>query len=365
MTEIMTVLGPIAPENLGLTSMHEHVLYDGTVYRQRFLDKMPAADESPVSADDKVSLENFYYHRQHPILTWDGCSMHDEAVMTAEMTDFKVSGGSALVDMSTPGLRSNLPGIQRISRKSGVHVVATTGLYSEDCWPDRFKNMSVREYENYMLGEIEAGIEDTGIKAGHIKVAIEEGPTEQGRKLLKAVARVSNKTGVSATIHHGIGMEIDGIRKIPETLLNEGMAPDRTIIAHMQTFLYSMDPKTLLTNPDGCKLNLDFNKEILDQGVNVAHDCFGHHYNFLMLDWINQTDWQQVAAIYALCREGYAGQIVLGTDTFLKILARRFGGGGYCHLTGCILPMFQKAGIAEADIRKMTVKTPARLLAKG
>ncbi len=33
MAEIMTVLGPIPPERLELTSMHEHILYDGTVYR--------------------------------------------------------------------------------------------------------------------------------------------------------------------------------------------------------------------------------------------------------------------------------------------------------------------------------------------
>ena len=36
MSEIMTVNGPIDPEDLGFTSMHEHILYDGRVFRRRF-----------------------------------------------------------------------------------------------------------------------------------------------------------------------------------------------------------------------------------------------------------------------------------------------------------------------------------------
>jgi predicted metal-dependent phosphotriesterase family hydrolase len=37
MPKITTVLGPIEPDALGFTSMHEHVLYDGTVYFKRTL----------------------------------------------------------------------------------------------------------------------------------------------------------------------------------------------------------------------------------------------------------------------------------------------------------------------------------------
>jgi phosphotriesterase-related protein len=36
MPQIMTVLGPISPQDLGFTSMHEHILYDGSVFRRRF-----------------------------------------------------------------------------------------------------------------------------------------------------------------------------------------------------------------------------------------------------------------------------------------------------------------------------------------
>ena len=364
MAEVMTVLGPINPESLGLTSVHEHILYDGRIYRNRWMKSLPPENQLPVKANDKVTLDNIYYLRHNFILSWDAVSMHEEESMVAEMADFRASGGSAVVDMSVPGLRSDLNAIRRISEKSGVHVVATTGLYSEDSWPDKFKSMSQREYEQYMVGEVHSGIEDTGIKAGHLKAAIEDGVTKQGEKLLKAIARVSNETGLSASIHHGIGMTPDQVRMVVKILLDAGMNPERILMCHMQNHLTSMDLKKLLRDPEARKLNLDFNKELLDQGLTIGHDCFGHDYHLLNIGWYSPPEWMLVVATAELCRSGYAGQIVLATDRYLKILTRRFGGGGYCHLTQAVLPQLRMADVSEEQIEQMTVKNPAKLLAR-
>ncbi len=126
MEKVMTVVGPIAPDELGFTSMHEHVLYDGTVYFKRTEGKFP--EDIPVKPDDLVSLENIGLHQRNFTLTRDGCSMHDEEWMAAELAEYRESGGRAIMDMSAPGLRSNVPAIKRISEKTGVHVIATTGL---------------------------------------------------------------------------------------------------------------------------------------------------------------------------------------------------------------------------------------------
>jgi len=365
MTEIMTVLGPIAPEDLGLTSMHEHILYDGTVYRKRFLELLPSQDQLPVKEDDRLSLENIYHHRQNFILSWDGVSMHEQDVMLEELIDFKKSGGSAMIDVSVPGLRSNLTAIKELSQKSGVHVIATTGLYSEDSWPDQFKTMSIKDYEDYMTAEIEVGIENTGIKAGHIKVAIEEGPTEQGIKLLKAAAHVSNASGLPFSIHHGLMMSLDQVRKIVSIILEEGVDPGRTIMCHMQNSIACMDLKKLVQDPESRQLTLDFNKEIMDQGFIAGHDCFGHDYKLAIFGWLGSTEWQNLAAIYELCKQGYADRIVLATDTYLKILTRRYGGGGYSHLTTSVLPLLKEVGVSEKHIEEMTIRNPAQILSKS
>ena len=61
MTEVMTVSGPIASDSLGLTSMHEHIVYDGSIYRKRWMKSLPPEDQLPVKASDEVSLDNIYY----------------------------------------------------------------------------------------------------------------------------------------------------------------------------------------------------------------------------------------------------------------------------------------------------------------
>jgi len=42
--------------------------------------------------------------------------------------------------------------------------------------------------------------------------------------------------------------------------------------------LSCMDIMELAQNPDSRGMNLDFDREVLDRGFNVAHDCFGHDY---------------------------------------------------------------------------------------
>ncbi len=366
MAEIQTVLGPIDATNLGLTSMHEHILYDGRIYRQRFVDMGLSSDQDNifVKANDEVTLENISLHKQNFNLTWDGVSMHDEQVMTAEMTDFKTSGGSAMIDVSVPGLRTDITASKRISEKSGVHIIATTGLYSEDCWPEKFRFMSTAEYRNYMLDEIENGIDGTDIKPGHLKLAVEGAPSEQEIKMLHALAEVSGETGLSVSIHHGVMMEHDQVRKIMDIVEEAGIDPSRTLMCHMQNSLACNDLKTLAHNPASRDLELDFNKEVMDRGFIAGHDCFGHDYKADAFGWQPTAEWQMLVAIYELCKAGYANRIVLGTDTFMKILTRRFGGGGYCHLTNSVLPNLEMIEVSKADIEQMTIKNPERILVK-
>ena len=83
--------------------------------------------------------------------------------MTAELSDYKKEGGSAVVDMSTPGLRVDPEKTRRVSEASGVHIVTTTGFYSSDSWPDHFREMTLYDMENHMMSEVENGIENTDI----------------------------------------------------------------------------------------------------------------------------------------------------------------------------------------------------------
>lgn len=359
MKQIMTVLGPIVPEELGFTSMHEHILFDGTVYFNRTKGKFP--EDSIVKPDDPVSLDNIGLLQRNFTLSKDACSMFDEELMTAEMQEFKDSGGQAMIDQSAPGLRCDVPGIKNIAEKTGVHIVATTGLYTEDSWPDKYKEMTLDAYFDYMMDEIKNGIEDTGILPGAIKIAITE-LTKQQELVLRAAGRASNESGLMLTVHPGFAIGNDG-RRIVKILKEEGTNLERVVIAHGDGFFVNTDFKTLITDPDSWQLRTDYHEEILDQGANIAIDCFGQAWWAELTGWIIERDWHRLGGLITLIKAGYSPQLVIATDTFIKILTRRGGGEGYCRLTKFVIPSLRDVGVSDFDIRQMTVENPARLLA--
>jgi len=339
--------------------MHEHILVDMMVWRRKLEPLIP--DGLPLSGDDPVSLENIgLLIRRNMLLLADNLVLDDEEVMTAEVADFKVAGGAAMVEMSCLGLRLNLPGIQQISQKTGVHVVATTGLYVEDSWPEYAREMTVEQLADLMVKEIEEGIEDTGIKAGHIGELGVERLSEREVRLLRAGARASFRTGLSVSVHQSIGRTHG--HTIVDILTQEGTDPGRIIMCHVDGYLVEREVRVLVNNPDRWGLNLDYAKGLLDRGVNVSFDCFGHIYEWDGL--VEPTDWQRVAGLLALIDAGYTSQIVWGTDTCAKILVRRYGGEGYCRLTNYVVPTLKALGVSDYDIQRMTVDNPARLLAR-
>ncbi len=359
MTQIMTVKGPIAPEELGFTSMHEHILLNSSVFRKK-LEEL-ALEDPPVKPEDPVSLENIGLLQRNIFLSHDAGEMSDEELMTAEVADFKAAGGAAIVDQSPPGLRSNLGAIKRISENTGVHIITTTGLYTEESWPEEFKELSQEAYAEFMLEEVANGIGDSGIKPGHIKIGISNMSYPQVA-LLRAAARVSNETGLSITVHPGFEIGNDG-RSIARILMAAGAAPERIIIAHMDGFMPYHDIKELALHPQAWGLNLEVQKSLIEQGVTVSIDCFGHLWSMEATGLVLETDWQRLGEIVALVKEEYSSHIVLGTDTFMKILTRRGGGTGYCRLTDFVIPTLRDLGVSDYDIRLMTIENPARLLA--
>lgn len=360
MGKVMTVLGPISSEELGFTSMHEHVLSDARFYRKRWEKKGIIPDNTPISRHEKISLENIGLLKQNYYMLDDNLFVDNEEIITLEVADFKNSGGNTLVDVSAPGMRSNLPGIKRISKKTGVHVITSTGLYVEESWPERFRKMTNRELSEYMVKEITEGIEDTGIKAGHIKTAITE-LSENQENLLAAAAHASKETGASISIHPGLGIGSDG-RRIATILISEGMDPDKIIMSHTDGSFGKHSINELILCPEIWRLNLDYALNLLDQGINISIDCFGH---FSENDWADvavETEWQRLAGLVALLKRGYSSQIVLGTDCAFKYHFRRYGGFGYCRLTDYIIPLLRKIEVSDYDVRRMTISNPARLL---
>ena len=142
--------------------MHVHTVCDMGVFRRKFEAILPA--ELPIHADDPARLDNLGVLKHAFILSRDAIDLRDEAMITAEVAEFRAAGGRAMVDMSTPGNRCHLGALQRVSEAAGVHLAATTGLYAEDSWPERFRGMTIDQYRDLMHRALSDGAD---IRAYH------------------------------------------------------------------------------------------------------------------------------------------------------------------------------------------------------
>lgn len=358
--QIMTVLGPISPKELGFISMHEHIMMDGGwILRERRRDT-PLSTDDRYSDNDPLSLANVGLIRRNFATNWDALSFEDEEMMTGEVEDYRESGGRAILEVSVPGIRHKVPAIKRIAKATGVHVVISTGLYTGDSWPEKYKSMSEEELRRFMLDEIRYGVEDTGIRPGHLKIAVDMLTADEERAL-RAAAKVAGETGFSLTVHCESPIGGDG-RRVARILKEEGMDVSRVVIAHAASNFSIRDLKLVVLHPEMLRLNIDYCEELVDFGVNVSLEVSPGSVESESRNGIGKPDWMVLAGIVALLKRGYSHQIVLGTDTCAKIMTRRGGGEGYCRLTRFAIPKLREFGVSDYAIRMMTEDNPRRLL---
>ncbi|MDR1765780.1 MAG: phosphotriesterase [Lachnospiraceae bacterium] len=357
---ITTVLGDIAPEQLGKTSMHEHVLMNGRVlhdgWRRSYHGPLPMDPETP------MSIENVGFIAHNGMCTYDAVDLQDEELMMGEVADFKEAGANAMTECSAIGLRCNMEGVKRIAAANGVHIVPCTGFYAQESLPPRYLHLEVEDYYKVMMDEVKNGIEGTGIYPGFVKIAM-NGFTQTEENTLRAAARVAKETGLSLTVHPSWKVGADAV-KVVEVVIEEGADPTRLVIAHVGSSFVECDLRKLVTMPEKWGLNLDTVHRLLSFGTTVCSEFLGQSVADELNGFISTNDFQRLAGFYALIKEGYASQIVLGTDLCCKMLTRRYGGQGYLRLWNFVIPtMTQFLGISERVIRQIFVDNPARMLA--
>ena len=92
--KILTVLGPIEPEELGPTTMHEHVLVDLSC---NFV--TPAEESERSLLDAPVTMDILGVLRRRPFSRClDNVVLSDEQLAIDELTRFRRAGGSGIVD---------------------------------------------------------------------------------------------------------------------------------------------------------------------------------------------------------------------------------------------------------------------------
>lgn len=349
--KIQTVLGEISPEAFGVAMSHVHLT----------INLIPAyfrePDEGPLQgiAHQKVSIENLGLLRRNGILIRDNLVQDDLDLAIREVSDYVRSGGSGIVCVDLPGMGRDVLSGRKISRATGVHVVASTGWYLEASHPRLVKEKTMDELCDIMVKEIRAGIAGSDIKAGNIGEVAMTGsldrPFEKNEeKVLRVAAHAQRETGVSLNIHPSVyGPYWETYLDILE---KEGAQLEKVYMAHAG-FQYRGEPPTVKSV-----------MPILERGAYASFDQLGHEELFEPLMGPGagySSDREEVRVIAELCKLGYEKQILLSAEVALKTSYKRYGGFGYSHVIDNIIAWLRAKGVTQEQIKTMTVDNPRKL----
>ena len=325
MSQINTVLGPISPDQLGTTLVHEHCVIGFSGWE---CDPVPGG----LSRAEII-----------------------EACVKA-LAPARDSGLRSIIEATPPDLGRDVDILKAVSERTQVHIICSTGRYTEENgkWAylkhrARFGagDLQSELYDSFMY-EITVGIGRSGVRAGAIKVATSlnrMAPCEES--VLAAAARASKETGVPIITHTEdgtFGPQQAGF------LLAEGAASERIMIGHM-----CGSPATDYERDQ---------REVLLTGASIAYDRFG--LEFLI------TDEKRIGALAGLIREGYGEKIMIFHDYVGASLGRgglwpehmkaQVANWSHIHIFQHIIPALKRTGISNTQIHALMVDNPRRLL---
>jgi phosphotriesterase-related protein len=333
----MTVLGPIAPEQLGVTLMHEHLLLDATPWFR----PSEAASLRPV-ASQPVSIEVLGLLRNDPFMCLDNCQLFDETLAIDEVGRFRLAGGATVVDPTCRGIGRDHRGLQRISRATGLHVVMGAGYYLGPAHPPHVKEMSVEAIAEEIEADVTAGVD--GVHAGIIgEIGISKDFTAEEEKVLRGASRAQQATGVPLEVHLP-GWERHGGRVL-DVVGEEGGDLTRTVLCHM--------------NPSG--KDFDYQAELANRGAWLEYDMIGMDYFYADQQAQSPCDEENADAIGRLRDAGLLGSVLISQDVFIKIQLVRYGGTGYAHILDHFVPRLRRHGFTEEEITTLLVDNPRRV----
>ncbi len=297
---IRTVLKDIEKSELGVTLAHEHFIVDL----------------------DRVRKDGYSY-------------IKDVDEVVPEIRKAMDQGIQAAFEVTTNDMGRDVRKLKEISMISGLKIVCSTGYYLDPYHPKWMDDASKEEVAQIYVKDLTEGIDGTDIKAGLIG-EIASSPEKfinNEKKILEAAGLASKLTGFAVSTHTGRNTAIETI----ETLLNEGVEPDKIIIGHQD----------LIDDHD-------YHLSLLKYGVNIAFDTCGKS--------AYMPDETRAANAIKLVEAGYEDHLLLSNDISRHTYFTSFGKQGYLAVMGSVVPLMRKQGLGEDKIRKFLIDNPARIV---
>jgi phosphotriesterase-related protein len=340
--KVQTVLGPIAPEDLGITLPHEHLISDGSCW---FVEPSEATEKAMVH--HPVTLDILWWLRYHLFQNMDDLLLLDEQEAITEAIDFKLAGGNSIVELSNIGLGRDPAALARISRATGLNVIMGSGYYLAVSHGPEMDAKTEEEITDEIVRDIMVGVANSGIRSGIIgEIGCSWPLADNERKSLRAAARAQQLTGAALNVHPGQSEE--AAMEIVKILDDAGADLTRTVIDHIDRAVRNPENRIKLAKT-GCYLEYDlFGRE----------GYYPMHHRVIDLP----NDAQRINEIIELINKGYLNQMLISQDIWNKTQRCAYGGWGYAHILRDTLPVMRVKGMTEEQIHTIMVENPKRLL---
>ncbi|MET9293445.1 phosphotriesterase [Streptomyces sp. NPDC003077] len=286
-----------------------------------------------------------------------GEELADAGAAAAELAAFRAAGGGTVIQWTPYGMGRGAGELARLSLRSGVRIVAATGLHQAVHYAPEALTRVWDDLAGLFVAELTTGIgtwrssgaaasaEAVGTgsadqaerpRAGMIKVAGGfHGLDAHARHTMAAAAEAHHATGAAIGVHLELGT---GALDVLDLLCGElGVPPERVVLGHLNRA------------PD-----LAVHRQAAEAGAYLAFDgpSRAHH----------ATDWRLPDALAALADAGYGDRLLLGGDTTTAAARSVDGGPGMPYLPRRLAPRLELALGAELVERVLTVN-PGRAFA--
>lgn len=313
---IRTLHGDISKEDLGFTYSHEHIVCRPAYWQERGVDDL---------------------------------LLDDKAKSKQDVLDFKQHGGRTIVDATAVDYGRDVQAVQEIAVESGIRIIGTAGFNKSFLWDAQIKEelkpligdygsyaqwieaKSINELADFVIREVEEGLEGTPFKAGQVKFGTGYNritPLEE--KTLRAVARAHHETKAPIHSHTEVGtMALEQI----ELLRSEGVDLSYLSLGHMDR------------NPDPY-----YHEQIAATGAYLSFDGIGK------IKYAPEST--RISLILELVGKGYEDQILISGDTARKSYYKHYDHGlGLEYIISKWVPRFEdEANRSGYDGRKLVEK---------
>ncbi len=318
---VQTVKGPIEPDKVGNTLMHEHSLLDYSFGRNLEEGELPISDQL------------------WPIERILEC--YDRAEATGINTTIDAGPGNI------PGFGLSPAATMVLASMTNLNIIKPVGFYTVDQAPMPVRYYPPAEIETLteqLMKNLKYGFGNSGVKPGFLKFGT--GPHINDIEYLwqAALVEVQKQTGMWIYVHT---QETKEVELTLQAFIDNGADLSKCELGHVGWGIY-----------DNAK---ERHIELLKSGINLGFDNIGMCHRPVS---------EYVDMVYDLIEEGYAGQILLSHDTIPVCYGwgDAWGQGPEMYhgnntvVQTRVIPALKERGVDDDTIDTIIHKNPQRLL---